>query len=277
MSILADAIPMPTDSSPPFGPSVAFTAGSALVVVALLAWWWFSGERRLGPVLPLLFMGIGLSAIAVEPIFDNTLLYWYPPDNPLGVYAAYGRTVPWFTLIGYSWFFGGTSYILWRLFVRGASRTQIWCWFGIAVVIDAIATATAGWMGISGFYGDQPFMFAGINVWFAFADATAGLVGAVILYLLVPHLSRRKWLWLLVIPSISYGAVLGAVTSPVVLGLHSDWTTAGRWLGGAGTIALCCVVAYACASIATEDSVFRRLSVDDAKHHVPHSNPSALG
>ncbi|ABK66254.1 hypothetical protein [Mycobacterium avium] len=39
-----DYIPMPTDLSPPTGPSVAFTAAAAVIVVALLVWWWFSGE-----------------------------------------------------------------------------------------------------------------------------------------------------------------------------------------------------------------------------------------
>ena len=79
----------------------------------------------------------------------------------------------------------------------GVSRGQIWRWSTILVVVDALATATAGWMGISGFYGEQPFMPGGINIWFAFADATAGLVGAIILYLLVPQLTRWNWLWLL--------------------------------------------------------------------------------
>jgi hypothetical protein len=262
MNLSNDYIPMPTDLSPPTGPSVGFTAAAAVIVVALLVWWWFSGERRRGPILPLLFVGIAVSAIVVEPVYDNTLLYWYPPENALGLFNAYDRTVPLFTVIGYAWFFGGTSYILWRLFQRGVRRRQIWGLFGIVVVIDALATATAGWLGISGFYGDQPFMFAGINVWFAFADATGSIVGAVILHLLVPRLQGWKWLWLLVIPTISYGAVLGGVTSPVVLGLQSDWTTLGRWLGGAGTIALCCVVAYGCVAIAEKGSFFRPLAAD---------------
>ncbi|MDT5086687.1 MAG: hypothetical protein QOJ61_3730 [Mycobacterium sp.] len=50
MNLRADGIPMPTDSSPPFGPSVAFSAGSGVSVVVLLVWWWVSGERRNGPV-----------------------------------------------------------------------------------------------------------------------------------------------------------------------------------------------------------------------------------
>lgn len=122
MTLHADGIPMPTDTSPPFAPSLAFTVACVAIVAALLVWWWASGERRRGPVLPLFLLGVALSGIVVEPIFDNTLLYWYQPDNPLGVYNAFDRTVPWFVPTGYAWFFGGSSYILWRLFVRGIRR-----------------------------------------------------------------------------------------------------------------------------------------------------------
>ena len=202
-------------------------------------------------MLPLFFLGTALSAMIVEPVFDNTLLYWYPPDNDLGVIGAYGRTVPWFVPIGYVWFFGGSSYVLWRLLQPGLTRSRIWLIFAVVVVIDAVATSTATWLSISGFYGPQPFLWGGVNVWFAFADATGVVVGATILYALAERLRGWNWLWLLVIPTMSYGGVLGAVTSPVTLGLHSDWTTEGRWIGGVATIALCCIVVHVCAQLMT--------------------------
>jgi hypothetical protein len=133
------------------------------------------------------------------------------------------------------------------------------------VVIDALATSTPGWIRISGFYGPQPFFFGGVNVWFAFADATGVLVNATILYILATRLHGWKWLWLLVIPTISYGAVLGGVTEPVTLGLHSDWTTLGRWLGGAATIGLCCIVAHGCSLLTAANSVARLLPTDDQR------------
>ena len=80
------------------------------------------------------------------------------------------------------------------------------------------------------------------------------IVGATVLYVLAPRLHGWRWLWLLVTPPISYGAVLGGVCAPVTLGLHSDWTTLGRWAGGAATIGLCCIVAYACAHITERNS-----------------------
>lgn len=243
---------MPIHSSPTI-PSVVFTVGSLLIVVGLLIWWLVAKEYRHGPALPVIFLGTAISALVVEPIFDNTLLYWYPPDNDLGVYAAYGRTVPWFVPIGYAWFFGGNAYVLWRLFQRGLTRIQILGLFGIVVMIDALATSTATWLNISGFYGPQPFLWGGVNVWFSFADATGVIVGATVLYVLAPRLHGWRWLWLLITPTISYGAVLGAVCSPVTLGLHSDWTASGRWIGGAATIALCCIIAYACSHLTAKN------------------------
>ena len=61
-----------------------------------------------------------------------------------------------------------------------------------------------------------------------------------------------------------YGAVLGAVCSPVTLGLHSDWTAPARWIGGAATIALCCIVAYACARITERNSTVELLGTAQA-------------
>ncbi|WP_330255068.1 hypothetical protein OG874_11260 [Nocardia sp. NBC_00565] len=236
---------MPVHSSPT-GPSAVFTIGCLVILVGLIVWWALSGESKRGPALPLFMLGTAISAVAVEPVFDNTLLYWYPPDNGLGVFAAYGRTVPWFVPLGYAWFFGGIAYVVWRYLQLGVDRRQVWWTFAVVALIDALATSLAGWLDLSGFYGPQPFMFGGVNVWFAFADATGVLVGATILFVLTPLLSGRNWLWLLVIPSISYGAVLGGVSGPVTLGLHSDWPTPVRWLAGAVTIGLCCAVIHGC-------------------------------
>lgn len=240
---LAD-VPMPQNLAP-VGNVMAFTIAGALFLTGLMVWWLVS-ERRRGFILPLLLIGTALSAVLVEPIFDNTLLYWYPVDGAGSAFTAYDRSVPWWLVLGYGWFFGGISYMLWRLFSRGIDRTQFIVAVTTFVVIDQVANGIAGWMRISGFYGPQPFMWGPVNVWFGIADSTAVVVGATVVYVLAPRLTGLRTLWLLVLPTLWYGAVLGGVTSPVTLGLHSDWSTAGRWLGGAGTIALAFVVLYGC-------------------------------
>jgi hypothetical protein len=96
---IVTALEMPIHPSPTV-PAVAFTSVSALLVLALIAYWFASGEFRRNPVLPLILVGTSISAIVVEPVFDNTLLYWYPPDNALGLYSAFDRPSPGSSRLG---------------------------------------------------------------------------------------------------------------------------------------------------------------------------------
>lgn len=249
MTLYANPIgyPMPQHTAPT-GSVVAYTVVGGLFITALLLWWLIT-ERQRGAILPVLLLGTALAAVLVEPIFDNTLLYWYPVDGFGAAFSAYDRHVPWWLILGYGWFFGGSSYVLWRLFSAGVSRSTFVGAVAVFVAIDQIANGIAGWTGISGFYGPQPFMWGPVNVWFGIADSTAVIVGATVLHVLSSSLRGLRVLWLLVLPSIWYGAVLGAVGSPVTLGLHSEWSTLGRWLGGAGTIAFSFIVLYGCYQI----------------------------
>jgi hypothetical protein len=73
------------------------------------------------------------------------------------------------------------------------------------------------------------------------------------------------WLWLLVTPTITYGAVLGAAGPPVTLAINSDWSSAARFLGGLGTIALCCVVVHGCSLVVARNGRPLVDTVDDPK------------
>ncbi len=95
-----------------------FLIGTLLILSSILAWWAIGGERReRGWALPFVFVGTALSAVVIEPIFDNTLLYWYPPVNELAFFRGFERTIPWYVPLGYAWFFGGTAYLLARRFL----------------------------------------------------------------------------------------------------------------------------------------------------------------
>lgn len=255
----------------PTGAVLAFTIFGIVMCGALMLWWLLS-ERRRGPILPVLLIGTALSAVVVEPIFDNTLLYWYPVDGALSAFNAYGRSVPWWLILGYGWFFGGASYVLLRMFKRGISARQFIVAVGVFVAIDQIANGIAGWLGISGFYGPQPFMWGPVNVWFGLADSTAVVVGAVVVFLLAPYLTGLRAAWLLVLPSLWYGAVLGAVCSPVTLGLHSEWSDFGRWIGGLGTITFALIVLYGCYLL-----VVKRISITaESSMDLPEAQPATL-
>jgi hypothetical protein len=245
-------IPMPIQAAPqPAG--TLFLAGTTVILAGLLIWWLKSGEyRERGWNMPLVFLGTGLSAILIEPIFDNTLLYWYPAVNELAFFTAYERTLPWYVPLGYAWFFGGTAYLLQRQFEKGVSVGKVWQFFAGVVVIDWLAVSICEWLSLSAFYGNQPFHMVGSPIWFSFTDATGAFVLAAALHLFLPHLSGSRKLWLLVLPTFTYGGTLGSVTAPVSLALNSAWSTPVTWLAGAATMALCATAIHVTARFAAQ-------------------------
>jgi hypothetical protein len=248
--MLSTVIPVPVHPAPePAG--LYFLVGTTLIIIGLLIWWLKSGEYRArGWNMPLVFLGTGLSAVLIEPIFDNTLLYWYPAVNDLAFFTAYERTLPWYVPLGYAWFFGGTAYLLQRQFELGVSVKKVWQLFAAVVVIDWLAVSICEWLSLSAFYGNQPFHVVGSPVWFSFTDATGAFVLAAALHLFLPHLSGTRKLWLLVLPTFTYGGTLGSVTAPVSLALNSAWSAPVTWLAGAATMALCAIAIHVTAQFA---------------------------
>ena len=243
-------VPMPVMPAPePAG--TIFLVGTCIIMAGILAWWALGHERRMrGWVLPLVFVGTALSAVMIEPIYDNTLLYWYPAENPLAFFRGYERTIPWYVPLGYAWFFGGSAYLVWRVIEGGASAARIWQLFFATAAVDWLAVSICEWLGLSAFYGDQPFHLFGSPVWFSFCDATGGFVLGAALAKLMPYLSGSKRLWLLILPSFTYAATLGSTTAPVSLALNSAWSPFMTWLAGTATMAMCLIAIHVIAQMA---------------------------
>jgi hypothetical protein len=242
-------IPMPVMAAPPVA-GMAFLVGTISIMSALLLWWAFAGERkRQGWVLPLVFAGTALSAMMIEPIYDNTLLYWYPDSNDLAFFRGYGRTIPWYVPLGYAWFFGGSAYLVWRIIEGGATASRIWALFAGTVVVDWLAVSICEWLGLSAFYGNQPFHIFGSPLWFSFCDATGGFVLGAALAIFMPYLQGVRRLWLLILPSFTYASTLGSTTAPVSLALNSGWSTPVVWASGTATMLLCLIAIHVIAQM----------------------------
>lgn len=242
-------LPMPVMPAPqPAG--AIFLIGTIIILTGILSWWAMGRERReRGWVLPLVFAGTALSAVMIEPIYDNTLLYWYPDENPLSFFRGYERTIPWYVPLGYAWFFGGSAYLVWRVIENGASAGRIWQLFLATAAVDWLAVSICEWLELSAFYGNQPFHLFGSPIWFSFCDATGGFVLGAALAKLMPYLTGASRLWLLILPSFTYAATLGSTTAPVSLALNSAWSPLATWLAGAATMAMCMVAIHVIAQM----------------------------
>lgn len=242
-------VPMPVMPAPHLA-GTAFLLGTIVIMTAILLWWAFGGERvRKGWILPLTFAGTALSAVMIEPIYDNTLLYWYPEENSLAFFRGYGRTIPWYVPLGYAWFFGGSAYLVYSVIEAGASAKRIWQLFAVTAAVDWLAVSICQWLELSAFYGNQPFHIFGSPVWFSFCDATGGFVLGAALALFVPHLKGASRVWLLILPSFTYASTLGSTTAPVSLALNSAWSTPFTWAAGAATMVMCMIAVHVVASM----------------------------
>lgn len=242
-------VPMPIMPAPQPAGS-AFLIGTCIIMAVILLWWAFGGERkRQGWIMPLVFGGTALSAVMIEPIYDNTLLYWYPDENSLALFCAFERTIPWYVPLGYAWFFGGSAYMVWRVIGAGASVARIWQLFAATVFVDWLAVSICEWLDLSAFYGNQSFHLFGSPLWFSFCDATGGFVLGAAMAVFVPFLQGARRLCLLLLPSFTYASTLGSTTAPVSLTLNSGWPAPFVWAGGAATMAMCMVAVHVIAQM----------------------------
>jgi hypothetical protein len=214
-----------------------YTVLMAIGTVGMLCWWALSGERRRGPALPLLLAG-GALAVICEPVYDNLVLFWYPPHQQLSAFHAFGRTVPICVVIGYAWFCGGLPYLAARLFERGISARGVWTLAGAVLIVDFVAIGLTSWINIAGFYGGQPFDVGGYPLWWGAVDIFNVIVaGAIVQYLLL-RLTGVRRLYLVLVPTLVVGAAAGAVAGPVAIALNSGWSGLGKASAALATVGL---------------------------------------
>lgn len=230
------AIPaMPIKDAPETAFAV-YTALMALITGGFLVWWLVS-ERRHGPALPLLILGGALSGL-MEPWLDNIVLYRWPPHQNLAAFEAFGRTIPWFVLIGYGWYCGALPYVTARYLRRGFTANTIWALLGIIVVIDFLAIGLSAWLDVSGFFGDPPLRILGYPLWWAAIDGLHVILAGSIALLLIPHLRGWTLGFLVVLPSMALGASTGIVAWPVSIAINSQWPDPAKYLCAFATIGL---------------------------------------
>jgi hypothetical protein len=228
--------PMPIHSAPDAA-FVVYTVLSIITTAGVLAWWWFSSERARGPALPLLLLG-GALCTPIEALVDNAVLIWWPPDQQLVVFRAWGRAIPLFIPFIYAWFCGGLPYFFARMCERGVTPRLVWRLTAVIFVVDFVAVGACVWLNLLGYYGRPPLAVAGYPLWWFSVDAVLVICGGAAVYLLEPRLHGAQKLYLVLVPPIAYAGAIGAVGWPIAVALNSQASGAVKTLAGLATIGL---------------------------------------
>lgn len=207
-----------------------------LVGFVVVASWCVVYAVRNREVLPVLMLVSGLLAVGFEPVIDNLGKVWYAKDNPMVVYTSMGVPQPAFLLLGYSLFWGGTSYIGSR-FVKGG--TSIWKIWGVVFVMDLfVEYLGVPVFSVGTYYGNSPFTLWEFPLWWAFVNASSAVVGIGLLYAMEPRLLGWRKLGVLAVAPMAFGGTHAASAWPVWVALHSDVPSWVPWLAGTITIGL---------------------------------------
>jgi hypothetical protein len=230
--------PVPPTYDGSTGWQVTYTVAMSAAVVGFVVWWLRDPQERRRPYLPLMLVG-GALACFFEPMIDNMVSFGWPHNAFVPIYHANGHAYPVYLVLGCIWFNGGFVYLFARLFQRNLLSTRrIWSIVAAFAIIDVPVNASGHWFHFNGFFGPQTMELWGYPVWWLTSDLVLMLLGGALLARILPYLSGPSVIALVLFPGINQGLAAGGVVWPASWALHTQMSTAGRWLCDLATIAL---------------------------------------
>jgi len=266
--------------------STAFLVICSIFMIAAVG---YVTRRALrGDSLGVVFLLAGLLMGTLEPYLDYLGLLWFADNNVAVAIDVFGRHIPLYVVLGYSFFFGLQAYFLYRAILAGRGAKFFVAAYALSWVFDLALQATGRAFGLYQYYGHQPFMIFGTPAWWFSIDALTPAVTALLAFALRERL--RGWGQAILVPLAPavYAAVNGATGVPVFTALNSNFdprvngnpSSVLVWLGGSLTIALCLFFLWLTiaeigktqsrAGIATESTpVLDRGPLGSTPHHRP--------
>lgn len=252
--LLAQEIPAypvpPGDLSAPHALSLAFTIG--LTIIWLVSFAWVVRLAYRGETLGVFFLLGALIMGLLEPGLDYLGLLWFASDNVAIAVNLFGRHIPLYVVLGYSFFFGLQAYVCYRAILLGKGKKFFLYAVAFSWLFDMALQVTGAQLGLYKYYGQQPFLIFGAPAWWYSIDVSFQLAAALLLFLLRHQLTG--WGRLLIIPILPgvYSALNGALGWPVFAAINSNFdadvngnpSTALVYLGGTVTIGLCILTAW---------------------------------
>jgi sorbitol-specific phosphotransferase system component IIC len=210
-----------------------------LVAAALTVAFRFARANR--DPLPIVCCLAALVAALNEPIYDILGKIVYAEDNPMA-YHAFGRSIPWFLVLGYLPWVGLAPYLVYKAMEAGVARRTLHIAAAVLFVSVMCVEIFGNTLHLWTYYGEVPMKYLGV----APQAVTYPMVGGFLLYALAGGL--RGWrraavgfVITLVILPIGYAAT----SWPGYFALYSDLPPAVDWFASAVLLALCAAMAAA--------------------------------
>lgn len=222
-------MPVHLGVEPPFtmeSPTATYTAFYWLFAAQLLlvAGWIALAAWRRRSVVP---GGVLLGAVAIgyfaPPLLNRLTLVWFPNNIPFAYITAFGMRDPVFDFIGYVLFYAGGGYACFLMLANGKGARGVYVVTLLGGVADALFELPFLHFGMYTYYGDQPFLIAGLFPlhWIVINATVPALCGVVILMAVKRGGSSRVMFWRSAFAVVVAGSLTIAVALPVGVALNS--------------------------------------------------------
>jgi hypothetical protein len=219
--------------SAPHATSVTFLVLCSVIFVAF-ACWSLARARRTRDPIPLFLLAGGVAATLIEPMLDNLGLLWFARDNVGIAFHLFDRYMPVYVVLGYGFYFGGLSFVVYDGLARGRRTTFLWQVYAVGWVFDMAIESTGHIPGLYKYYGYQPFNIWGVPLWWMFINPVLPVVVGVVVYRLRDRLRGGRGGAAIVLLPMFYGAIYGGSSWAIFVALHS--TTDRIWLNAAALL-----------------------------------------
>jgi hypothetical protein len=189
--------------------------------------------------LPLVCCGAALVAALNEPIYDILGKIVYAENNPMA-YHAFGRSIPWFLVLGYLPWVGLAPYLVFKAMQAGVPRRTLHIAAALLFVSVACVEIFGNSLQLWTYYGEAPMKFLGV----APQAVTYPLVGGFLLYAVAnPLHGWRRALTGFTISVLILPIGYASTSWPGYFALYADLPPALDWIASAALLALCAVMA----------------------------------
>jgi len=222
----------PTDMVMPRLPQLIFLVANTVVCAIAFAYA-ERHRRRTGSTVGFLLLLAGAATVINEPVVDILGLCWFAKQGSIGLFTAWGVTIPAFMLPVYCWYVGGQSLFAYTAMQAGMTASRLYRLYGIFALVNVALELPGLNMGIYAYYGKQPFEVLGFPLWWPICNALMPIVMAALAHLLFPSLRGISRLLAILLGPMAAGLTNGAIGIPVWVALNSS---APAWVGNCAAL-----------------------------------------
>jgi hypothetical protein len=209
---------------------VLFFGATAAAAVLVASYWAFT--RR--DALPVVTCISAVICSLNEPIFDILGKITYAENSSIA-FTAFGRSIPWFLVMGYIAWVGLFPYVIARGMAAGWSKRRLY-WVSALGTLSVVGTEVVNrFVHAWKYYGEPPLQFFGGVA----AMASVPLVAGFLLYALaLPATGWRRNIAGLFIPLLSLPMMFASTGFPLYIALYGDFPTAFNYVAVLALLAL---------------------------------------